>query len=1161
MKKNCLYILSFLLLLFMQAERLQGQQTPETEIIESAEQEPMAEATQDEINGWMSMAIAMAEHDPQLQKEAREEMARINSLTGEERELAFERIRDLIDGYKSNRKVSEAMGAVVEQEFVTIVYVDGVTVVSPLIKGVSKKQAANAEGAVNIVYRFTHGTDNKLSLDIEIESAPEAICSKYETAKAGMQEFADKEENDTDLLDDPDVLNPDNFLKIVNSSKNIIAGITNLEGVEEVEAEDAMMVLVDASVFDFDKETFIPKSGLAYFTPSGVAISNNLFTKPVFKDGWLSSFFYQDIKYKAILTTDEKFHGYYQYDKIKEDYLKSEGKKLYLKDLDVSLFLDKNVLQPASAGDQLSAFYEIENGAKVCKREFQWPGEQDYTLEAYLGGVKPVIVPLNAARTETGDCASIDLINGKPLVAEVFRPTNVGLNYQTTNSQDFKDKLQKAVDHFSTKLNESIANYPADDQLYGEGFYHIINHELLPNEQKGREYLLLEHRLQYLKEAGIEVYLILDEVGFYMNPENTSYNNFATRVYQKTKGLKGKKAVLITVPYCYLDRFITGVQGQYVMPGVHDEHNLIDSKFSQDVQYKHIYSLLSSLYTYLPKPYREYAAFLNADGSVTYAERDHGIVAGKSCINAVSFYKKPEFDQIRNLPKPNKLRTEYRGVQGSLVENKGYEIEMFLYELEVLNILEQAKATPDNWEAVTTHIFKEKYIRDNYQLYALKQGFEQSGLLKWWTDVEISFASAESFEQQYLDLDKACYGYSRMGAIDPLVFGLIDLVSLYPGIDNFADGAGLVYAVFRENPEQMQAYAIGLTIVGVGTIGIKYGGKAAKFLYKGSLWIAEQGKNYQMLVKLEAKSLLLAQLLKVNNYKAMMPYAEHLHELIKAKHFSGFQLDYLLKETNEVERLAKLNKILDLELALKQLNKSQEDLLRADFHKHADLFDALVKDKKLLDSWKVLRTTDVGLLETFSILYKNNGFKKYYDDLVANPGSRKFSNLLKTEEEAVLKYYTTNPGYKDLNKALRGGEGVELTEEFIAQEKLMNKALDKLPNSAYNSPDKLLYRIENLTEDQIATIYKKGDNFTSKGFYSSTYSEDAIIDAMRNRNHTVLIRIKGKNGKLIEDLSTLPKEKEILFKSETGFKVENVGYSPNPDDFMTPIRTIWLTEL
>jgi len=34
-----------------------------------------------------------------------------------------------------------------------------------------------------------------------------------------------------------------------------------------------------------------------------------------------------------------------------------------------------------------------------------------------------------------------------------------------------------------------------------------------------------------------------------------------------------------------------------------------------------------------------------------------------------------------------------------------------------------------------------------------------------------------------------------------------------------------------------------------------------------------------------------------------------------------------------------------------------------------------------------------------------------------------------------------------------------------------------------------------------------------------------------------------------------------LFKTNTNFKVDKVGFSPNPDDYMTPIKTIWLKEL
>lgn len=133
-----------------------------------------------------------------------------------------------------------------------------------------------------------------------------------------------------------------------------------------------------------------------------------------------------------------------------------------------------------------------------------------------------------------------------------------------------------------------------------------------------------------------------------------------------------------------------------------------------------------------------------------------------------------------------------------------------------------------------------------------------------------------------------------------------------------------------------------------------------------------------------------------------------------------------------------------------------------------------------------------------------------------------------------------------------------MSEEFLVQERLMNKALEKLPNSSYKD----LYRIENLTETQITLLYKEGNIITSKAFTSSTYSEEALIDAMRARSYTLLIRIKGKSGKLIEDLSTLKNEREILFKSKTKFKITKVDYSANPeDDYMSKIRTIWIEEL
>ena len=131
-------------------------------------------------------------------------------------------------------------------------------------------------------------------------------------------------------------------------------------------------------------------------------------------------------------------------------------------------------------------------------------------------------------------------------------------------------------------------------------------------------------------------------------------------------------------------------------------------------------------------------------------------------------------------------------------------------------------------------------------------------------------------------------------------------------------------------------------------------------------------------------------------------------------------------------------------------------------------------------------------------------------------------------------------------------------KDILSKEGFQDALVQNEIKAQYNS---LLYRIEDLSEDKISELYVQGSIIKTKGFTSATYSEDAVIEAMRNRPYTVLIRIEGKDGKLIEGLSTLPSEKEILFKSETIFKVEKVGFSPNPKDYMIPIKTIWLKEL
>ena len=177
-------------------------------------------------------------------------------------------------------------------------------------------------------------------------------------------------------------------------------------------------------------------------------------------------------------------------------------------------------------------------------------------------------------------------------------------------------------------------------------------------------------------------------------------------------------------------------------------------------------------------------------------------------------------------------------------------------------------------------------------------------------------------------------------------------------------------------------------------------------------------------------------------------------------------------------------------------------------------------------------------------LKSNSSFKSYFDDLVANPSTRKFANTLSIEEEAVLKFYTTNEGYEFFNIALRGE--IPMTDFYTAQKNLMNQALDKLPN--YSNQSELWRGLKNLSLDDVKAMYVKDAVVTEKHFMSSAYDVNDFIQSSRQRNFEYIIKVEGKSGKLIEPASTLPEEAEVLFKSDTQFKVEKASYDLHPDD-------------
>jgi hypothetical protein len=114
-----------------------------------------------------------------------------------------------------------------------------------------------------------------------------------------------------------------------------------------------------------------------------------------------------------------------------------------------------------------------------------------------------------------------------------------------------------------------------------------------------------------------------------------------------------------------------------------------------------------------------------------------------------------------------------------------------------------------------------------------------------------------------------------------------------------------------------------------------------------------------------------------------------------------------------------------------------------------------------------------------------------------------------------------------------------MTDEFVAMQKVLDNALEKLPISIHNK--NVLLRSAYFSERDIKKLFKVGKDFIDEGFFSTTYSEKALLKWMKSKpSDNVLFKVYGKNGKLIEASSNIPEEAEILFKSRTGFFVEGI---------------------
>lgn len=135
------------------------------------------------------------------------------------------------------------------------------------------------------------------------------------------------------------------------------------------------------------------------------------------------------------------------------------------------------------------------------------------------------------------------------------------------------------------------------------------------------------------------------------------------------------------------------------------------------------------------------------------------------------------------------------------------------------------------------------------------------------------------------------------------------------------------------------------------------------------------------------------------------------------------------------------------------------------------------------------------------------------------------------EETTAIVAYVSN-GHKELNKALRSGKLTSDTSEFSRQ---INSALDKLPTESGT-----VYRGATLSNDQIES-YKPGSTIEEKGFTSTSNTKEGAKGATETQEthgkDNTYFEIQSKNARFLSGFSGYEGEEELLFKSNTKFKV------------------------
>lgn len=151
---------------------------------------------------------------------------------------------------------------------------------------------------------------------------------------------------------------------------------------------------------------------------------------------------------------------------------------------------------------------------------------------------------------------------------------------------------------------------------------------------------------------------------------------------------------------------------------------------------------------------------------------------------------------------------------------------------------------------------------------------------------------------------------------------------------------------------------------------------------------------------------------------------------------------------------------------------------------------------------------------------------------------RKYKNGLSDDELDAFAEYTGSD-YYEINRSLRDGEETILIDRLDVIKTHLDKVLEDAPKFKGTT-----YRGIKFTSfasyDNFAKGISAGSVITDKSFLSTTLHKHvagSFTENLFDEGHSVEIIIRGKSGVFLDGLSADEKEKEVLFRRKTKFKV------------------------